>query len=133
MLCKKGFLKNSAKFTEKHKCWSLFKKVSLKRDASHHRCFPANIAKFLRAPFLWNTPGGCFYLSSLKFLKYMYEISLVFFFEKWIQLTKIWEPYKSSLKKLFGLFLEIRFMVIWVIWDFVTRGVYIYGRKFVLI
>ena len=33
-------LKNFAIFTGKHLCWSL-----------QHRCFPVNIAKFLRTPF----------------------------------------------------------------------------------
>ena len=26
-----------------------------------HRCFPVNMAKFLRTAFLWNTSGGCFW------------------------------------------------------------------------
>ena len=42
MFCKKGVLKNFAKFTPA----TLFKK------RLSHRCFPVNFAKFLRAPFL---------------------------------------------------------------------------------
>ena len=41
---KKTVLKNFAIFTEKHPCWSLFQ----------HRCFPVNIAKFLRSLILEN-------------------------------------------------------------------------------
>ena len=57
---KKGILKNFAKFTGKHLYQSLFfNKVAelkpatlLKKNRLWHRCFPVNIAKFLRAPFL---------------------------------------------------------------------------------
>ena len=40
MFCKKGALRNFAKFTVKHLCQSLF------------LCFPVNFTKFLRTPFL---------------------------------------------------------------------------------
>ena len=43
VFCKKAVLKNVAAFTGKHSCWS-FK----------HRCFPVNIAMFLREPILKN-------------------------------------------------------------------------------
>ena len=47
---KKAVLKYFAIFTGKHLCWSLkFIKMRLQ-----HRCFPVNIAKFLRAPILKN-------------------------------------------------------------------------------
>ena len=54
--CKRGVLKNFANFIGKHLCQSFFfNKVAglslLKRDTN---CFPANIAKFLRAPILKN-------------------------------------------------------------------------------
>ena len=52
---KKGVLKNFAIFTEKHLRWSLFfnKAARLKicnfiKKRLKHRCFPVNIAKFLR-------------------------------------------------------------------------------------
>ena len=55
---KKAVLKNFAIFRGKHLCWSLyFNKVSGLRPATslkkrlRHRCFPANIAKFLRTAF----------------------------------------------------------------------------------
>ena len=61
---KKYALKNFAKFTGKHMCQSLFfNKVAdgacnfIKKERLWHRCFPMNFAKFLRTPFLQNTPG----------------------------------------------------------------------------
>ena len=59
-----GVLRNFPKFTGKHLCQSLFfNKVAGLRPATllkkrlWHRCFPVNFAKFLRTPFLQNTPG----------------------------------------------------------------------------
>ena len=59
VFCRKGVLKNFAKFTEKHQCQSLFfNKVAGLRPATllekrlWHWCFPVNFAKFLRTPFL---------------------------------------------------------------------------------
>ena len=50
VFCKKGVLKNFAKFTGKHLC--LRPETLLKRV----RCFPVNFAKFLRTPlFFKNT------------------------------------------------------------------------------
>ena len=68
VFCKKGVLRNFVKLTGKHLCQSLFfNKVVALRPATllkkrlWHRHFPTNFAKFLRTPFLQNTPGGCFY------------------------------------------------------------------------
>ena len=48
VFCKKGVLRNFAKFKGKHLCQSLFlNKVAGLR----HRCFPANFVKFPRTPF----------------------------------------------------------------------------------
>ena len=47
VLCKKGVLRNLAKFTGKHLCKGLFFK-----KAAGLRQFPVNFAKFLRTPFL---------------------------------------------------------------------------------
>ena len=59
MFCKKGVLRNFAKFTGKHLCQSLFfNKVAGLRPATllkkrlWHRCFPVKFAKFLRTLFL---------------------------------------------------------------------------------
>ena len=61
---KKGVVRTFAKFTGKHMCQRLFfNKVAGLRPASllkkrlWHRCFPVNIAKFLRTPFFTETPG----------------------------------------------------------------------------
>ena len=61
---KKGVLGNFAKFTGKHLCQSLFfNKVAgltpaaLLKKRLWHRCFPVNLAKFLRARFLQSTSG----------------------------------------------------------------------------
>ena len=59
---RKGFLGNFAKLTGKHLCKRLFfDKVAALRPATRlkerlwHRCFPVDLAKFLRTPFLQNT------------------------------------------------------------------------------
>ena len=61
---KKDVLRNFAKFTGKHLRQSLFfKKIAALRPATllkkklWQSCFPVNFAKFLRTPFLQNTPG----------------------------------------------------------------------------
>ena len=61
---RKGVLRNFAKPTGKHLCQSpYFNKVTgltpatLLKKTPWHRCFPVNFAKFLRTPFLQNTPG----------------------------------------------------------------------------
>ena len=47
VFCKKGVLRNFAKFAGKHLCQTLlFNKRRL-----WHRCFPVNFVKFLRTPF----------------------------------------------------------------------------------
>ena len=52
--CKKSVLKHFVKITEKQLCQGFFfNKVAGKR--LWNRCFPVNLAKFLRAPFLQNT------------------------------------------------------------------------------
>ena len=56
---RKGVLRNSAKFTEKQLCQSLFfnkvaglRPATLSKKRLWHRCFPVNFAEFLRTPFL---------------------------------------------------------------------------------
>ena len=58
----KDVLRNFAKFTGKHLCQSLFfnkvvdlRPATLLKTRLWHRCFPVNVAKFLRRPFLQNT------------------------------------------------------------------------------
>ena len=62
MFCKKGILKNVAKFTGKHLCQTLFfnkfagfRPATLLKKRLWHRCFPVNIVKFLRTPFFYRT------------------------------------------------------------------------------
>ena len=53
MFFKIGVLKNFAIFLEKHFCWSLLLRklqASRLKRRLQHRCFPKNIAKFLRTP-----------------------------------------------------------------------------------
>ena len=64
VLRKKVFLEISQNSQEKHLCQSLFfNKVAdlgpatLLKMRLWHRCFPVNLAKFLRTPFLHNTSG----------------------------------------------------------------------------
>ena len=59
VFCKKGVLRNFAKFTGKHLCQCLFfnkaaglSSANLLKKRLWHRCFPVNFAKFLRAPFV---------------------------------------------------------------------------------
>ena len=60
---KKAVLKSFTTFTEKHMCWSLFliicrqKSCKFIKKRLQHRCFPDNIEKFLRTPFLQSTSG----------------------------------------------------------------------------
>ena len=60
MFCKKGVVRNFAKFTGKHLCQSLFFNIvaaTILKKRLWHRCFPVNSAKFLRTTFLKNTSG----------------------------------------------------------------------------
>ena len=52
----KGVLRSFVKFTGKHLCQSLSPATLLEKRL-WHRCFPVNIAKFLRTPFWKNTSG----------------------------------------------------------------------------
>ena len=57
VFCKKGVLKNFATFKGKHLCQSRSFLIKLRL---WHRCFPVNVAKFVKAPFLQYTPGRLF-------------------------------------------------------------------------
>ena len=69
---RKGVLRNFENFTGKHLCQSpFFNKVAGLRTATllkkrlWHRCFPVNIAKFLRTPFLQNISGQLLVFTSI--------------------------------------------------------------------
>ena len=62
-----GVLRNFAKFTGKHLCQVLFynkvagpEPATLLKKRLWHRCFPMNVAKFLRAPFHRTPMKDCF-------------------------------------------------------------------------
>ena len=64
---KKAALKNLVIFTGKYLSWSLFfnKNAGLQscnflKKRLQHRCFPMNVAKFVRIPVLKNISGGLF-------------------------------------------------------------------------
>ena len=66
MFYEKGDLRNVTKFTGKHMCQNLFfnkiaglKPANSVKKRPWHRCFSVNFVKFLRTPFLQNTPD-CF-------------------------------------------------------------------------
>ena len=63
---KKSDLRNFTKLTGKHLCQSLFfnKVAALAHTGAH-----TNFAKFVGAPFLQNTSGGCFCLYEEKILQ----------------------------------------------------------------
>ena len=76
VFCKKGVLRNFAKFIEKHLCQSLFfnkaaglRPAILLKKRLWHSCFPVNFGKFLRTPFSQNTPGRLL----LKLLEILHE------------------------------------------------------------
>ena len=64
VFCKKGVLRNFAKFTGRPLRQSLFfnkvaglSPATLLKTSLWRKCFPVNFAKFLRTPFLQNTSG----------------------------------------------------------------------------
>ena len=64
---KKGVLRDFAKFTGKHLYESLFlnkviglEPATLLKKRLWHRCFPVNLAKFLRTLFYRTPLGNCF-------------------------------------------------------------------------
>ena len=96
---KKGVLTNFAKFTEIHQWQSLFfnkvavlRPVTLLKKRLWHRCFPVNVAKFLRITFL------TVYLQCLHPKKPFQK----FFYKKRrkvpvaVYLWKIWEIYRAT-------------------------------------
>ena len=58
MFFKIGVLKKFAIFTGKRQCWSLFliKLQAFMKKRRQHRCFPVNIANFLKAVFYRTAP-----------------------------------------------------------------------------
>ena len=55
VFCKKGALRNFAKFTGKHLC---LRPATLLKGSLWHRCFPVNFVKFLRILLFTEQPRG---------------------------------------------------------------------------
>ena len=73
---KKGLLKISTKFTEKHLCQSQYnilnqytalRPATLLKKKLFHRCFPVNFAKFQGTPFYITPPDDCFCFLKFEF------------------------------------------------------------------
>ena len=100
VFCKKGVLRNLAKFTGKHLCQSLFfNKVAGPRPAIllkkrlSHRYFPVNFAKFLRTPFF--IEHFWWLLLNIRFSSEMYFTNLDNAWSFWLALQQIlfrWFP-----------------------------------------
>ena len=65
---KKAVLESFAIFTRNHQCWSFFliKASNFFKKRLQHRCFPVNIAQFLRTPTLKNVCDQLLLYSQLK-------------------------------------------------------------------
>ena len=98
---KKDVLKNSAKFTGKLMCQSLFlnkvagiRPATLIRKRLWHSCFPVNFAKYLRTPFLQNTPGRLLLVIAALRLYEIVQVSLFLLTwgtEKVNAKTRLWQ------------------------------------------
>ena len=69
LLCRKGILRDFAKFIGKHLCQSLlgFRPAPLLKRKLWHRCFLVNVSKFMRTSFLQKTSGGFFWICNQLF------------------------------------------------------------------
>ena len=81
VFCKKGVLRNFAKFTGNYLCQSLFfdkdaglRPATLLKKRHWHRCFPMNYVKYLRTPF---------FIEHLWWLLLLYVPSLIIHLLRW--------------------------------------------------
>ena len=93
VFCRKGVLRNFAKFTGKHMCQSLFfNKVERLRPATLlkkrllHRCFPVNFEKFFIA--FWQGPKYTFNISHEK--KFSMQKQYSHHFSTFYLLLRLW-------------------------------------------
>ena len=93
VFCKKGALKNFAKFTGKHLCQSLFfdkvhgpKPATLLKKRLWLRCFPVNFAKFSRTPLLQNTSGRLLLNIYTPLINYLPKILWLFHFYLYLKI-----------------------------------------------
>ena len=76
-----GVFQKTAIFTQKYLCWNLFlKKLKTWSPATYlkeiqNRFYPVNIERFLKAPFLFNTSGGCFLLFIANICCFKFQIN----------------------------------------------------------
>ena len=82
VFCKKGVLKTFAKFTGKY-----LRPATLTKKRFWYRCFLVNFEKFLRTPFLLNTPDGCFYAKAVNGKKW-YQVQVLMGFNHSIKLSQ---------------------------------------------
>ena len=90
LFCKKGVLRNFAKFTGKHVCKSLFfskvaglRPATLSKKRLWYRCFPMNFENFLRTPFI---------IEKLRWLL----LSYIHFFN-WLSLWNLLNNYSTEI------------------------------------
>ena len=126
VFCKNGILRNFAKWTGKRLCQRLFfnkiagaRSATLLKKSLWQRCCPVNFAKFLRTPFLQNTSGRVFLITSRLQYKYLFsKLFNVYLFIKWFEficknrIFRVWNPickyiyYKSLLQTILVFFIN---------------------------
>ena len=79
VFCKKGVLRNFAKFTGKHLCLSLFFNKVLAW------CFPVNFARFLRTPLVAASLLNCKHWRKVSFTDQEMLFFLIWRLRDWIQ------------------------------------------------
>ena len=118
VFCKKGVFRNTAKFTGKHLCQSLFfnkvaglRTSTLLKKRLWHRYFPVSFAKFLRRPFLmehlrWLLRKKVIYWNKPAPKRWFYVFSKCFttIYNRWFKFIK--EPF-FFLLSLLQLFLSL--------------------------
>ena len=116
MFCKKGILRNFAKFTGKHLCRSLFlikleaSTCNLIKKETLAQVFFVNFAKFLRTLFLQNTSGRLL-LKNGAFAVIIDKISSLFYFY-FVYLVLTWSI--SLLAKYLCLILEKYLKILYI-------------------
>ena len=106
VFCKKGGLRNFAKFKGKHLCQNLFlySLSTLLKKRLWHRCFPVNFAKVLRTPFYRTPRDDCFWT----------EFILIY---NWVLIFSQWIKSQENIVLLrsvsFEIFRSIAFISVW--------------------
>ena len=109
VFCKKGVVKNFAKFTGKHLCWSLFlnkvtgfKTATLLKERIQHKCFPVNFSKLLTVAFFteqhWWVLLDRLLIVTITFIANIHQYSIMF---NNIHRTKIYRILTKSANNFF--------------------------------